>query len=127
MVIFKNVKDIQQYISEKKAAGLRPGFIPTMGALHAGHLSLIGKAKEDGMLVICSIFVNPTQFNDKKDFEQYPVSIDADIELLVNAGCDVLFLPPQSEIYPEGVEKGRNFSIWIPGHNFGRSKTTWPL
>ncbi len=111
MVIFKNVKDIQEYISGKKVAGVRPGFIPTMGALHAGHLSLIAKAREDGMLIICSIFVNPTQFNDKKDFEQYPISVEEDIELLVKAGCDVLFLPSQEEVYPGGQQKAATYDF----------------
>ena len=104
MIIFKNVADIQEYIERRKSAGHKPGFIPTMGALHQGHLSLIEKAKADGVFTICSIFLNPTQFNNKNDFERYPVSTESDIELLINGGCDVLFLPPVSEIYPHGTE-----------------------
>ena len=104
MVIFKRVYDIKNYISLQKANNIRIGFVPTMGALHAGHISLIQKAKADGGLVVCSIFLNPTQFNDKKDLDKYPVSTEADIELLINAGCDVLFLPPVDEIYPTGEE-----------------------
>ena len=102
MVIFKKISDIKSYMLAQVANGCRIGFIPTMGALHAGHMSLIQKAKEDGMLPVCSIFVNPTQFNDKKDLEKYPVSTEADIELLLNAGCEVLFLPDVEEIYPGG-------------------------
>ncbi len=102
MVIFKNINDIKKYISLKKAEGCNVGFVPTMGALHAGHISLIEKSKQENTLVVCSIFVNPTQFNDKKDLEKYPVSTEADIELLLTAGCDVLFLPAVSEIYPDG-------------------------
>jgi len=111
MIIFKHIKDIQNYITGQKSAGCRPGFIPTMGALHAGHLSLIAKAKEDGMLSVCSIFLNPTQFNDKKDFDKYPVSTEADIELLIKGGCDVLFLPSVAEIYPEGVNDTRTYDF----------------
>ena len=102
MVIFKKIQDIKDFICVQNPMQRKPGFIPTMGALHAGHLSLVEKARADGMLVVCSIFVNPTQFNDKADFEKYPISIEADIELLINAGCDVLFLPSVSEMYPDG-------------------------
>jgi len=111
MVIFKQIQDIKAYISEQKSDGCKPGFIPTMGALHVGHLSLIEKAKADGLLTICSIFINPTQFNDKKDLEKYPVSTEADIELLLNAGCDVLFLPSAEEIYPGGEDKIKTYDF----------------
>jgi pantoate--beta-alanine ligase len=111
MVIFKKIKDIQDYIADQKAKGRRPGFVPTMGALHAGHLSLIERAKTDGMLSVCSIFLNPTQFNDKKDFDKYPVSTEADIELLLKAGCDVLFLPSVDEIYPGGEHQMKTFDF----------------
>ncbi len=104
MVIFKKIKDLQVYISLQNTAKSAVGFIPTLGALHAGHLSLVEKAGAEGMLTVCSIFLNPTQFNDKKDLEKYPVSTDDDIELLVKAGCDVLFLPDVSEIYPNGTD-----------------------
>src|ERR1035437_4688392 len=105
MVIFKKIKDIKDYIFLQNTTKGMPGFIPTMGALHAGHLSLIEKARADGMLTVCSIFLNPTQFNNKNDLERYPVSTDEDIELLVKAGCDVLFLPDVQEIYPDGEEQ----------------------
>jgi pantoate--beta-alanine ligase len=111
MVIFKNIYDIKQYISLKKATECKVGFVPTMGALHAGHISLIQKAKEDNTLSVCSIFINPTQFNDKKDLEKYPVSTEADIELLLNAGCDVLFLPSENEIYPDGEANFRTYDF----------------
>lgn len=105
MIIFKKVDDIKKYLSVQKK-GKRIGFVPTMGALHEGHTSLVRKAKENGDFVVCSIFVNPTQFNDKKDFEKYPVSIEDDIEILVNTGCDVLFAPSVDEMYPKGVQTG---------------------
>ena len=111
MIIFRKIQDLKKYISGEKKAGRAPGFIPTMGALHAGHLSLIGKAKADNMLTICSIFLNPTQFNDKKDLEKYPVSTEDDIELLIKAGCDVLFLPSVDEIYPGGESAIRAYDF----------------
>ncbi|MFI5195741.1 MAG: pantoate--beta-alanine ligase [Chitinophagales bacterium] len=109
MVIFKKIQDIKDFICDQNLKGHKPGFIPTMGALHAGHLSLVEKAKADGMLVVCSIFVNPTQFNDKADFEQYPISIETDIGLLINTGCDVLFLPSVNEIYPGGESAMKSY------------------
>ena len=104
MVIFKNIHDIKEYISLQKSRGARIGFVPTLGALHAGHISLIESSGKKNDVTVCSIFVNPTQFNDKKDLEKYPVSTEADIELLINGGCSVLFLPDVSEIYPEGKD-----------------------
>jgi len=99
MVIFKKITDIKDYISIE---GKSVGFVPTLGALHEGHISLISKAREGGGLVVCSIFINPTQFNDKADFEKYPITIDTDVIMLTEAGCDVLFLPSVDEIYPGG-------------------------
>jgi pantoate--beta-alanine ligase len=99
MVIFRKAADAERYLQDSP----KPiGYIPTMGALHAGHTSLIGRAREDGLLTVCSIFVNPTQFNDREDYERYPISTDADIALLIEAGCDVLFLPSEAEVYPHG-------------------------
>ena len=82
-----------------------------MGALHAGHLSLVAAAKNAGCLVVCSIFVNPTQFNDAEDFKKYPITTDADVELLLGANCDVLFLPSEAEIYPLGTKAASAFSF----------------
>jgi pantoate--beta-alanine ligase len=75
-----------------------------MGALHEGHLSLIRKSKSATGLTVCSIFVNPTQFNDPSDFEKYPITTDKDIALLLSAGCDLLFLPELTEMYPDGMK-----------------------
>ena len=111
MVIFKKVADLQKYISAQIEQKSIIGFVPTMGALHNGHRSLIEKAKAEGKVVVCSIFVNPTQFNDKNDFEKYPITVDADTEILINAGCDILFLPSVDEIYPGGTEKVQTFDF----------------
>jgi pantoate--beta-alanine ligase len=82
------------------------GFVPTMGALHAGHLSLIEKSKQDNSLTICSIFVNQKQFNNLSDFEKYPVTIEHDLFLLAEIGCDIVFMPTHQEVYPlDDVEK----------------------
>ncbi len=101
MIIFKKKIDISNYIVNYKKTSGKIGFIPTMGALHKGHISLIEASKKTDTLTICSIFVNPTQFNNKADFEKYPVTIEKDIDLLEKAGCNVLFLPSVEEIYPE--------------------------
>lgn len=100
MIIFKKRIDISNYIVNYKKTSGKIGFIPTMGALHKGHISLIEASKKTDTLTICSIFVNPTQFNNTADFEKYPVTIEKDIDLLEKVGCNVLFLPSVEEIYP---------------------------
>ena len=100
MIIFKKKIDISNYIVNYKKTSGKIGFIPTMGALHKGHISLIEASKKTDTLTICSIFVNPTQFNNTADFEKYPVTIEKDIDFLEKAGCNVLFLPSVEEIYP---------------------------
>jgi pantoate--beta-alanine ligase len=92
---------LQQYLTQAKAGGKTIGLVPTMGALHDGHLSLIQLAQQQCDVVICSIFVNPTQFNDPRDLEKYPRPIQQDIEKLEAIGCDVLFEPAVTEIYDE--------------------------
>ncbi len=111
MVVFKTTSDLAFYLKNKKAEGIKIGFVPTMGALHSGHISLVNRAKADGLFSICSIFLNPTQFNDKKDFEKYPVTTNEDIALLLEADCDVLFLPQVSEIYPDGTENTKTYDF----------------
>jgi pantoate--beta-alanine ligase len=111
MIIYKQIADIQKRLVGASVQGMSTGFVPTMGALHSGHVSLIAEAKKDTDIVICSIFVNPTQFNDPEDFEKYPVTIDADIYLLEKAGCTILFLPTLEEIYPEGLKKNVHFEV----------------
>lgn len=103
MIIFKTVTALRDHLAARRDEGRIIGFVPTMGALHAGHLSLLAAARADNAYTVCSIFVNPTQFNDPKDFEKYPVTTAADTSLLEDAGCDVLFLPSVKEIYPDGL------------------------
>ena len=100
MLIFHTAADLHKYV-QHESRGV--GFVPTMGALHAGHRSLLARAREDRHLTVVSIFINPTQFNDPEDFRKYPVSLGADILLLEEAGCDVLFLPSVEEVYPDGA------------------------
>ncbi len=103
MILYKNASDISRYLSEKSASGQNIGFVPTMGALHDGHLGLIRHSKLTTHITVCSIFVNPTQFNDPGDFAKYPSTLDNDLYLLEKAGCDLVFLPPVTEIYPDGT------------------------
>ena len=103
MLLFKRISQLQKYLESQRSSGQSIGFAPTMGALHSGHISLISEAKKRGDLTVCSIFVNPTQFNDPKDLEKYPRTIDSDIELLQQAQTDVLFLPEVGDIYPNGM------------------------
>ncbi|MEJ7912026.1 MAG: pantoate--beta-alanine ligase [Chitinophagaceae bacterium] len=104
MINFKTSKPLSQYLSRQRAAGKRIGFVPTMGALHPGHLSLIDLAKAENRVCVCSIFINPTQFNNENDFLHYPVTVEKDIQELLKRGCHALFLPNHSEIYPEGFQ-----------------------
>ncbi len=99
MKIFTTRKSLGEYLEQIRTAGKTIGFVPTMGALHAGHLSLISQAQQQSDVVVCSIFVNPTQFNDPKDLEKYPRPIVSDIEKLESIGCDVLFNPEVGEMY----------------------------
>jgi len=97
--IFRTRAEVHTYLEQLKLEGNTIGFVPTMGALHQGHLSLIDAAGEKSDVVVCSIFVNPTQFNDKKDLENYPRPIEDDVQKLEGANCDVLFLPEVGEMY----------------------------
>jgi pantoate--beta-alanine ligase len=111
MLILKQIKDLENHIKKVKKQGIKVGFVPTMGALHKGHIALINASRKHCKLTVCSIFVNPTQFNDKSDFDNYPVTIDNDIKMLSLAGCDVLFLPSVKEVYPNGFEQKRPFNF----------------
>ena len=111
MIIFKKSADITDFLAEKGKTGCLTGFIPTMGALHQGHISLVQNSIRSGDLTVCSIFVNPAQFNDRKDFEKYPSTIEKDIDLLEKAGCNLLFLPDLTEIYPTGIKNEQPYQL----------------
>jgi pantoate--beta-alanine ligase len=105
MILVKDIKTLKNHLITIKNDSKTIGFVPTMGALHEGHISLICKSKSENDVSICSIFVNPTQFNNPTDLEKYPKTLEADIEKLEKAGCNFLFLPTVAEMYPEGEEK----------------------
>ncbi|MDZ4666185.1 MAG: pantoate--beta-alanine ligase [Bacteroidota bacterium] len=109
MLILERNSELKIHLDRIRAESRQIGFIPTMGALHAGHISLINESKKQGLFTVCSIFVNPTQFNDKKDLEHYPRTPDQDIEMLRQSGCDALFMPSTEEIYPKEDTRIFNF------------------
>jgi pantoate--beta-alanine ligase len=105
MEVLKNKKTLQDFVERQKEMGKRIGFAPTMGALHNGHLSLYKTAREENDLVISSIFVNPTQFNNAEDLEKYPRNIERDILILKNSRLvDAVYIPEVEDIYPEKAE-----------------------
>ncbi|WP_160710975.1 pantoate--beta-alanine ligase [Chitinophaga solisilvae] len=111
MYLFKRSNDLKKHLDLVRKSNKSIGFVPTMGALHSGHLSLIQAAKKENDVVICSIFVNPTQFNDPKDFEKYPITIEEDIKKLNDASTDILFLPSVEEMYPEGLSTNETYDF----------------
>jgi pantoate--beta-alanine ligase len=100
MEIYNTVAALQQHLYQQSRTGKKIGFVPTMGALHEGHLTLILDAMEENDIVVCSIFVNPTQFNDPNDLIKYPRPIEKDTQMLESVGCHILFLPEVEVIYP---------------------------
>lgn len=98
-------------IAAAKAAGKTVGLVPTMGNLHAGHLSLVAAAKEECDFVLATIFVNPMQFGPNEDFTRYPRTLAADMTLLTQAGCDAVFTPATDELYPHGLDNQTRISV----------------
>ena len=135
MNIFTTKKNLQEYLLQTRARGKTIGFVPTMGALHQGHLSLIEQAKQSADEIVCSIFVNPSQFNDPKDLEKYPRPIEADINMLEDAKCDVLFNPAVNEIYDDNEQWHLNIGElehllegkFRPGHYQGVTQVVYKL
>ncbi|HEY5369815.1 MAG TPA: pantoate--beta-alanine ligase [Hanamia sp.] len=111
MIIFKHSSDLQNFLKTDIDSSSKIGFVPTMGALHRGHLSLLAKSKEFSDISICSIFINPVQFNNPTDFKKYPKTIESDILLLEENGCDILFLPSEIEIYPEEESRNKHYDL----------------
>ena len=106
MKILKTAKDLENYISEIKNQNLKIGFAPTMGALHKGHLSLYERARKENDIVISSIFVNPTQFNNPEDLEKYPRTIETDIQTLTETkNVDAVYIPNVEDMYPNGLNR----------------------
>jgi pantoate--beta-alanine ligase len=105
MIVIKAATELNHFLNGLKIKSKKIGFVATMGALHSGHISLIERSNRENDTTVCSIFVNPRQFNDPKDLEKYPRPIEKDILLLVKAGCNVLFIPDYEDIYsPNYVE-----------------------
>lgn len=104
--VFENIEPLQKYLNSGRKSGKTIGFVPTMGALHKGHLSLIRESRKGNDITVCSIFVNPTQFNNPDDLRNYPRHFEKDLELLKKENCEVVFYPSVEEMYPEPpVEK----------------------
>ncbi len=101
MKILQTIKELQTEISAQKATGKLVGLVPTMGALHAGHASLVKRSVAENDVTVVSIFVNPTQFNDKNDLAKYPRTLEADCQLLQSVGASIVFAPSVDEVYPE--------------------------
>ncbi len=101
MKIIQTIRELQKELLIPRKAGKSIGLVPTMGALHAGHVSLVKRSVEENDVTVVSIFVNPTQFNDKNDLDKYPRTLDADSLLLEDAGATIVFVPSVDEIYPE--------------------------
>src|SRR5690606_14556289 len=101
MQIFNDRRSLEAWVTKQKSTQSSIGFVPTMGALHPGHLSLISKSISQNDVTICSVFVNPTQFENKDDLEKYPRDTQKDIDLLSETGCDAVFMPAVQDMYPE--------------------------
>jgi pantoate--beta-alanine ligase len=123
-VIVDKVADLKKIIQNLKHEGKNIGFVPTMGALHKGHISLVERCVADNDITVVSIFVNPTQFNDKNDLKNYPRMPERDIPMLEAAGVDIVFMPTEQEIYPEPDTRVFDFGMldkvmegkFRPGH-----------
>lgn len=127
MQIFKEIEPLRAYLGDKKASKLTIGLVPTMGALHEGHLTLIRESKTENDITVCSIYVNPTQFNNPSDLAKYPRILEKDSALLEKVGCDILFAPENSEMYASPNELKLDFGSlekvlegkFRPGHFSG--------
>ena len=122
MIVVETIKELKQELEKYSSKDI--GFVPTMGALHNGHISLVKRSVEENDVTVVSVFVNPTQFNDKADLERYPRTEEADKKLLEAAGCDIVFMPQVEEMYPEEDTRVFNFGSietvmegkYRPGH-----------
>jgi len=109
--IFKTKAALKAFLKPLKASAKKIALVPTMGALHNGHISLIKLAQQNADIIICSIFVNPTQFTDPKDLEKYPRPIEHDLAMLEDAGCNGVFMPDVEEMYPAGADEAWHIDL----------------
>lgn len=111
MQIIKGTSELETFVARTKNNGRSIGFVPTMGALHAGHISLVDRSVAENDVTIASVFVNPTQFNNQKDLATYPRDAESDSKLLAQAGADVMFLPSVEDVYPDGTARDHEFEL----------------
>lgn len=124
MLVVDKIDKLQTFLAAARAEGKSIGLVPTMGALHEGHASLVRRSVEDNKVTVVSVFVNPTQFNDKSDLERYPRTLEADCALLTSLGADCVFAPSVEEVYPEPDTRVFDFTpldkvmegVYRPGH-----------
>lgn len=137
MFIYKRVADVRDWVESQRKEGRTIGFVPTMGALHTGHLSLVEKSKTESGVTIVSIFVNPRQFNDPEDLKKYPRPIEQDLKMLYESGVDLVFLPDVDDIYPNDDNRSIDFDPgpaaatmegkFRPGHFAGMAEVVYRL
>lgn len=124
MLVVETIENLHAYLAAARSEGKSIGLVPTMGALHEGHASLVKRSVEENDVTVVSVFVNPTQFNDKGDLERYPRTLDADCALLSSLGTDCVFAPSVEEVYPEPDTRVFDFApldkvmegVYRPGH-----------
>ena len=104
MILITTITEIRNILEEHRQNGKSIGFIPTMGALHEGHMALVEQCVEECDITVTSIFVNPTQFNESSDLKYYPRTLESDLKLLEKAKCQIVFFPPVEEMYPPGLQ-----------------------
>ncbi len=104
MYLFKKISGLRKFLEAYRAKNRAIGFVPTMGALHEGHISLVRQSLSETQCTVCSIFVNPTQFNEPSDLAKYPRAPAKDLEMLYKAGCHAIFMPSPEEVYPQGLD-----------------------
>lgn len=117
MKIVHTVKELREIVSAERNAGRKIGFVPTMGNLHQGHISLVDQANEKADFIVCSIFVNPTQFGAGEDFDRYPRTLTDDSAKLEAANCDLVFAPDVDEVYPQQSQEWVNVSVGSVSEN----------
>ena len=137
MILLKKAADLHNWLEIQQKKGKMIGFVPTMGALHAGHISLIEASQKSNSITVCSLFINPAQFNDPSDFDKYPTTVEKDIYQLEAIDCDVLFLPSVKEIYPDATSTKTKYDLgyldtilegkYRPGHFQGVCKAVHRL